>query len=423
LIFSRSVLPSGIRVLTERMPEVRSASIGFWVGVGSRDEPADLQGSSHFLEHLLFKGTEKRSARDIAEAFDAVGGEANAFSAKEYTCVYGRVLDKDLPMAVDFLADMVRNSILRPEDVASERKVILEEIAMHEDTPDDLVHDVFAEALFGTHPLGREVMGTVETVNSISPESLRRFHVENYHPHNTVVAAVGNVDHDEVVSWIESFFPGGERRAAPRSPNVPTASREVRVVRRKTEQAHIVAGGLGYSRQHPDRFAWGVLDNLLGGGMSSRLFQEIREKRGLAYSVYSYRSMFGETGLYGVYAGTAPGNALEVLRIVSEEMDRLVDEGITEDELERAKGHTRGGIVLGLEDPSSRMSRLGKSELIRGEILSVDELIARVDAVTLDDVNRVGRELLGHDSRVLAVVGPFKQSELDAWDDPAPVAR
>ena len=416
MIFSRSVLPSGIRVLTERMPEVRSVSIGFWIGVGSRDEPAPLQGSSHFLEHLLFKGTEKRGAREIAEAFDAVGGEANAFSAKEYTCVYGRVLDKDLPMAADYLADMVRNAILRPEDVASERKVILEEIAMHEDTPDDLVHDVFAEALFGTHPLGREVMGTVQTVNAISPESLRCFHHNNYHPHNTVVAAAGNVDHEEVVSWIEAFFPGDQRRSEPRAPDVPTASRGVTVVRRKTEQAHIVVGGLGYSRQDPDRFAWGVLDNLLGGGMSSRLFQEIREKRGLAYSVYSYRSMFSETGLYAIYAGTAPASAKEVLQLIGEEMDRLVTDGITEDELERAKGHTRGGIVLGLEDPSSRMSRLGKSELIRGEILSIDELVARVDAVTLDDVNRVGRELLAPGGRVLTVVGPFKASDFDGWD-------
>jgi predicted Zn-dependent peptidase len=416
MIFSRSVLPSGIRVLTERMPEVRSVSIGFWIGVGSRDEPAPLQGSSHFLEHLLFKGTEKRGAREIAEAFDAVGGEANAFSAKEYTCVYGRVLDKDLPMAADYLADMVRNAILRPEDVTSERKVILEEIAMHEDTPDDLVHDVFAEALFGSHPLGREVMGTVQTVNAISPESLRDFHQDNYHPHNTVVAAAGNVDHEEVVSWIESFFPGDQRRSEPRAPDVPTASRGVMVVRRKTEQAHIVVGGLGYSRQKPDRFAWGVLDNLLGGGMSSRLFQEIREKRGLAYSVYSYRSMFSETGLYAIYAGTAPGNAKEVLQLIGEEMGRLVAHGITEEELERAKGHTRGGIVLGLEDPSSRMSRLGKSELIRGEILSIDELVARVDAVTLEDVNRVGRELLAPEGRVLTVVGPFKTSDFDGWD-------
>ncbi|MGH2720195.1 MAG: M16 family metallopeptidase [Actinomycetota bacterium] len=416
MIFSRSVLPSGIRVLTERMPEIRSVSIGFWVGVGSRDEPASLQGSSHFLEHLLFKGTEKRSARGIAEAFDAVGGEANAFSAKEYTCVYGRVLDKDLPMAADFLADMVRNSILRAEDVDSERKVILEEIAMHEDTPDDLVHDVFAEALFGAHPLGREVMGTVQTVNAVTPGSLREFHDANYHPHNTVVAAAGNVDHEDVVSWIESFFPGDERRSEPRASDVPVFSRGVTVVRRRTEQAHIVVGGPGYSRQHPDRFAWGVLDNLLGGGMSSRLFQEIREKRGMAYSVYSYRSMFSETGLYGIYAGTAPANTQEVLQVVAEELDRLLELGITEEELERAKGHTRGGIVLGLEDPSSRMSRLGKSELIRGEILSVDELVARVDAVTLEDVNRVARDLLRPGSRVLAVVGPFKRSDFESWD-------
>lgn len=411
MLFSRTRLESGVRVVTERMPEVRSASIGFWVGVGSRDEPPELQGSSHLLEHLLFKGSERRNARDIAEAFDAVGGEANAFSTKEYTCVYARVLDQDLSMAVDTLADMTRDPSLRGEDVESERRVVLEEIAMHEDTPEDLVHDVFAEAVFGEHPLGREVMGTVASVNSISRENLVEFHRANYHPRSLVVAAAGNIDHAEVVSWIERFFPPDDRSPAPREQSIPSPAAQMRVVNRATEQAHIVLGGLGYARKHPDRFAWGVLDNLLGGGMSSRLFQEIREDRGLAYAVYSYRNVFSETGSYGVYAGTAPGNAKEVVKIISSEFDRLLEAGITTEELGRAKGHTRGGLVLGLEDSSSRMSRLGRSELVHGEILSIDELIARVDAVTREDVGRVVRDLLRPDARVLAVIGPFSDED------------
>lgn len=286
---------------------------------------------------------------------------------------------------------------------------------MHEDTPDDLVHDVFAETVFGNHPLAREVMGTVESVNAISADTLREFHDANYHPHNMVVAAAGNVDHADVIGWIESSFPGDERRCAPRRPALPVASSRVRVVNRSTEQAHIVVGGPAYPRDHPDRFAWGVLDNLLGGAMSSRLFQEVRERRGLAYSVYSYRSVFSETGLYGIYAGTAPGNAVEVLRIIADELDSLVQDGVTEEELERAKGHTRGGLVLSLEDPSSRMSRLGKSELVGGEILSIDELVARVDQVTLEDVARVGRELLRPESRILTVIGPFSEDDFSCW--------
>lgn len=416
MIFDRTVLPSGIRVLTERMPEVRSVTIGFWVGVGSRDEPAELQGASHFLEHLLFKGTEKRSAQDIAEQFDAVGGEANAFSAKEYTCFYGRVLDEDLPTATDVLIDMLRNPVIREDDVDSERNVILEELAMHEDTPEDLVHDVFLETLFGSHPLGREVMGTVDTVKSITASSLREFHDFNYHPKNIVVSAAGNVDHAQVVDWIQSEFVEDAHEVHPRSVLIPEPHLErMKIIERTTEQAHIVIGGIGYSRSHPDRFAWGVLDTLLGGGMSSRLFQQIREKRGLTYSVYSYRNTWSEVGSWGVYAGTTPNKAAEVLDLATAELDLLLDKGITQQELERAKGHMRGGVVLGLEDPSSRMSRLGKSELVHGEILSIDEVIARIDTVILDDVARVAADLLAPERRVLTVIGPFTEDDFTVW--------
>jgi predicted Zn-dependent peptidase len=415
MLFSRTVLPSRIRVVTERMPEVRSASIGFWVAVGSRDEPIELQGSSHLLEHVLFKGTEKRSSREIAESFESVGGEANAFSAKEYTCFFGRVLDKDLPMATEVLVDMLTSGALRPEDVESEKKVVLEEIAMREDMPDDTVHDLFAETLFGDHPLSREVMGTIESVGSITADTLRGFYSTYYGPVNIVVAAAGSVDHTALVGAVENAFPTDGGTPVMRKLDMPASTGRLRVIHRPTEQAHIVIGGLGYSRHHPDRFAWGVLDDLLGGASASRLFQEVREKRGLAYSVYSYRNLFSETGLYAIYAGTAPGKVMEVLKVIEDELDRLLDEGAAEPELERAKGHSRGGLVLSLEDPSSRMSRLGRSELVHGEILSIDELISRVDAVTLEDVSRVARDLLRPEGRILTVVGPFTEEDFAWW--------
>lgn len=413
--FERTVLPGGTRVLTESMTEVRSVALGFWVGVGSRDEPSELQGATHFLEHLLFKGTEAHSAKDIAEAFDAVGGEANAFSAKEYTCFHGRILDRDAPMAMELLADMLRRPMLRPEDVESERNVILEELAMHEDTPEDLVHDLFSQALFGEHPLGREVMGTSETVRAISRDDLASFHEQRYQSSNIVVAAAGSVGHEQIIEWLTAEFGPDGPAFSPRVPAPTAAANRVTVVGRPTEQTHIVVGGLGYSRNDPARFAWGVLDNLLGCGTSSRLFQQVRESRGLAYSVFSYRNMYSETGDWAVYAGTAPANVPRLLEVVMTELDELVEKGATKEELERAKGATEGGMVMALEDPASRMSRLGKSELVGAEILSTDEIIARVEAVTLDEVARVAHELLAPERRVLTVLGPFSHSDFRGW--------
>lgn len=386
-------------------------ALGFWVGVGSRDEPPELQGATHFLEHLLFKGTQRHSARQIAEAFDAAGGEANAFSAKEYTCFHGRILDRDAPMAMELLADMLRRPMLRPEDVDSERNVILEELAMHEDTPEDLVHDLFSQALFGDHPLGREVMGTSETVRSITREDLRRFHSERYRSSNIVVAAAGSISHSQITDWLRSEFGPEGPPPPPRIPAPRRPANKLKVVRRNTEQTHVVIGGLGFARNHPARFAWGVLDNLLGCGTSSRLFQQVREARGLAYSVFSYRNMYSEIGDWAIYAGTAPGNVHRLLEVVLTELDQLVADGATKEELERAKGATEGGMVMALEDPASRMSRLGKSELVGAEILSTDEIIARVEAVTLDEVAEVASELLAPGNRVLTVLGPFSESE------------
>lgn len=402
-------------MLTEAMSEVRSAALGFWVGIGSRDEPPELQGATHFLEHLIFKGTEKYSARYIAEAFDAVGGEANAFSAKEYTCFHSRVLDRDIEMSLSVLGDMLRHPMLRGDDVDSERSVILEELAMHEDTPEDLVHDVFTQAIFGDHSLGREVMGTTETVASLTRENLQDFHRASYHSPNIVIAAAGSVDHGQIVEWVNAEFGAEEGPPPARIPAKPEPATRLKVVRRPTEQAHVVLGGIGYQRDHPSRFAWGVLDNLLGCGTSSRLFQQVREKRGLAYSVFSYRNMYSEIGDWAVYAGTAPSNVPRLLEVVTEELDRLVSDGATAEELKRAKGATEGAMVMALEDPASRMSRLGKSELVGAEILSMDEIINRVDAVTLDDIAAVARDLLAPERRALTVMGPFDEGDFSEW--------
>ncbi|HEU5003496.1 MAG TPA: pitrilysin family protein [Actinomycetota bacterium] len=412
----RSTAANGVRVVTEAMPEVRSASVGFWIGVGSRDEPIELAGASHFLEHLLFKGTGRRSALAIAEAFDAIGGDTNAFTTKEYTCVHGRVLAEDLAMCTDYLADMVASPAIAEEDVEAERRVVLEEIALRDDTPDDLVFDVYAETLFGDQPLGRAVLGTRESIGAVGAGAVRGFHQERYRAPNIVVSAAGQVDHDQVAGWVETLLPPGEAVTPGGAGSGRFLSgRRAEVVAKDSEQVHLVLGGAGYSREHPDRFAWEVLDVLMGGGMSSRLFQEIREQRGLAYSVFSYRELYRETGAFGIYAGTMPENTAEVLKISEGILDTLASAGPTGAEVDRAKGHLKGSLLLSLEDSSNRMSRLGRSELVRGEILTVDELTARLEAVTVGDVARVAADLLRPECRVLTVVGPVEDGDLPGW--------
>jgi predicted Zn-dependent peptidase len=410
--FDRTTLDSGITVVTEHMDEVRSVSVGFWFDVGSRDEPGPIAGSSHFLEHLLFKGTPRRSAKDIADAFDAVGGDVNAFTGKEYTCYYCRVLDDDLPMALDVLSDMVRNSVIDATELESERKVILEEIAMHEDTPDELVHDLYFRAMFDGHPLGRPVLGYNKTISGVQRDEVVGYWRERYAPENLVVAAAGHVNHDELVETVSARFSGIEGKKTRRTGAAPAAATGFSVHRRPTEQAHIVIGTEGLHRAHDDRYALSVLDTTLGGGMSSRLFQEIREKRGLAYSVYSYRSLFADTGSFAVYAGTTPQNAHTVIDLVREQVASVISDGITEAELKRSKGHSKGSLVLSSEDPGSRMSRLGRQQLTTGEIVSIDELIARYESVEMDDIARVAHSVLDGPT-LTTVVGPFDQDAFE----------
>jgi predicted Zn-dependent peptidase len=418
MAIGRTEFTSGLRVLTERMPGVRSVALGFWVLAGSRDEPPAISGSSHFLEHLLFKGTRDRTARDIAEAFDAVGGDVNAFTAKEYTCFYARVRDRDLPMAVDHLCDMLQNSLIRGGDVDAERQVILEEINMHEDTPDDAIHDLFNEVLWPDHPLGRPILGTVGSITDATPAQIRRFYRRHYVPGNLVVVAAGSLRHEDLVEQIRRRMDtGGVRSEGPAAWNLreigdaPTPSGGTQIRRRKTEQAHIVLGTNGLSRSDPDRFALGIVNVALGGGMSSRLFQEVREKRGLAYSVYSYHTMFVDAGLFATYAGTTPARGKEVLSILRDQLQDVAEGGLTEEEFERAKGHMKGSLVLSLDDPSGRMSRLGKSEISHGEILGVNEMLRRIDAVSFDGAKAVAKRVLSQPMS-LAVIGPFAKGAL-----------
>ena len=410
-----TVLPGGLRIVTEAMPTVRSVTVGIWVGVGSRDEAPSLAGASHYLEHLLFKGTRRRDAMTISSAIDAVGGEMNAFTSKEYTCFYARVLDTDLPLAVDMVCDLVTSSVIKAADVESERGVILEEIAMHEDDPTDMVHDQFAQVLFGAGPLGRPVLGSVESIETIGRSAIAGYYRRRYRPQDMVVAVAGNVDHASVVRLVKAAFvtaglagesaaPAGPRLGLQRAAGVGG----VRVIRRTTEQANVVIGTPGVSRRDDRRFALGVLNAALGGGMSSRLFQEVREKRGLAYSVYSYHAQYADTGLFGIYAGCVPRKVDDVLAICREEVEKVTDHGITAEELERGKGQLRGSLVLGLEDTGSRMSRIGKAELVYGELLSVDNIIDRINKVSLDDVSSVAAEVLAA-KPTLAVVGPFDE--------------
>ncbi|HEX4656182.1 MAG TPA: pitrilysin family protein [Streptosporangiaceae bacterium] len=413
----RTVLPGGLRVITESLPAVRSAAFGIWAGVGSRDEDHAHAGATHYLEHLLFKGTSRRSALDISAAMDAVGGELNAFTAKEYTCYYARVLDADLPLAIDVLADMVTGSLIEPKDVDAERGVILEEIAMNEDDPSDTVHEAFAAQLFGDTPLGRPILGSVDSINSITRAQIAEHFAARYRPENLVVAAAGSLDHAEVVELTRSAFaPVLTGNADPVPPRLAGQGGEegraagagvgVRLVSRGIEQANLVLGCGALSRTDDRRFALGVLNAALGGGMSSRLFQEVREKRGLAYSVYSFSSQHADTGLWGVYAGCLPAKADEVLSICRDEIDKVVSGGLTDAELDRGKGQLRGSIVLGLEDPSSRMSRLGKSELVYPQLEPVEEILASIEGVTHDDVREVAAAVLAR-PKALAVVGPF----------------
>ncbi|WP_189236886.1 M16 family metallopeptidase [Planomonospora parontospora] len=416
-VVRRTVLPGGLRVVTETMPTVRSVAVGMWVGIGSRDEDPEHMGASHFLEHLLFKGTPTRDALEISAAIEGIGGEINAFTAKEYTCYYARVLDEDLRVAIDVLADVVTSSLITADDVEAERGVILEEIAMHDDDPSDVVHEQFSAEMYGDTPIGRPILGTVESINAIGRDRIDEYYRDRYLPSRTVVSVAGNVTHEQVVELVAAAYERAGALGGDAEPVPPRVSGEtvparsgVRVLHRPTEQANLVLGTTGLTRTDERRFALGVLNAALGGGMSSRLFQEIREKRGLAYSAYSYTSQYADTGQFGVYVGCLPSKTDEVLKICREELLRVVADGFSEEEIARGKGQMRGGLVLGLEDTGSRMSRIGKGELVYDELLSVDEVLARIEAVTPEEISEVAADVLTR-PRTLAVIGPYEDKD------------
>jgi len=411
-VVRRTILPGGIRVISESVPGVRSVAFGVWIGVGSRDETASLSGASHYLEHLLFKGTKRRDALSIASALDEVGGELNAFTGKEYTCYYARVLDTDLPVAVDVVCDMVVSSVLASKEVDNERGVILEEIAMHDDDPGDSVHDAFARLVWPSDPLGRPVLGTVSSIESMSRTSIAGYYRRRYRGDQLVITAAGNVDHATLVRLVKKAVAhiDLDDSRAPAAPRIggrePAFALGTTVRGRPTEQANIVLGVPGLSRHDERRFTLGVLNAALGGGMSSRLFQEVRELRGLAYSVYSFTSHYADTGVFGVYAGCHPERASQVIELCREQLALAASLGLSAEELSRGKGQMRGGLVLGLEDTGSRMSRLGKAELVYGELMTVEEILANIEAVTLSGARSLAAELLDHRDS-LAVIGPY----------------
>ncbi|MBY6367410.1 insulinase family protein [Rhodococcus corynebacterioides] len=413
----RTVLPGGVRVVTEFVPGVRSASVGVWVAVGSRDEGRTVAGAAHFLEHLLFKATPTRTALDIAQVMDGVGGELNAFTSKENTCFYAHVLDEDLHLGLDLVADVVLRGLCRSADVDVERQVVLEEIAMRDDDPEDLLGDAFLTALFGDHPVGRPVIGSSDSIESMTRRQLHSFHTRRYTPDRMVVAVAGNVDHEDVVSGVRRAF--GDRLdvsadpAPRRDARRPVlASPTLSLTTRDSEQAHLCLGMQAYGRYEGHRWALSVLNTAIGGGLSSRLFQSIREERGLAYSVYSSVDTFADTGAFSVYAGCQPENLAEVADTVRHVLADVAAHGITDAECARAKGSMRGSLVLGLEDSGSRMNRIGRSELNYGNHRSVEETLRRIDDVTLDDVRAVAEDLLRR-PMAAAVVGPYDRvSEL-----------
>jgi len=410
----RTVLPSGLRIVTEEVPSVRSAAIGIWVNVGSRDETPAVAGASHFLEHLLFKGTTRRSALEITATVEAVGGEMNAFTGKEYTCFYARVIDTDLPMAIDVVSDLITSSIVSALDVDAERKVVLEEIAMRDDDPSDLVHDLYAETYYGDTQLGRPILGTIKSIKEMSRGSVFNYYKKKYLPQDLVVAVAGNIKHKRVVAMVidalsrDNFL---DVKGSPQiRPNTPVKTKPVQSVgllNRKTEQAHMFYGMEGVARADDRRFAMGVLASALGGGMSSRLFQEIREKRGLAYSVYAYAQQFAGSGQIGFYAGCNPSKAIEVVEIIREVLADVAENGMSHKEIERAKGAVRGSLVLSQEDSASRMSRIGKNEIVYGQVMGFDDILKAIARVNPTDVREIASEYLTK-SPTLALVGPFK---------------
>lgn len=406
--YRKGLLPNGIRVVTERMPHVRSVAVGVWVETGSRHEPEARSGISHFIEHLVFKGTESRTAEEIARVVDSAGGQMDAFTSKEHTCFYINILDRHLPLAVDLLSDILLHARFAAEDIEREKTVVLQEFRMVEDTPEDLIHDLLAQRVWPDHPLGRPILGSKDVVLGLGREAILAHFVEEYCPAKVTIAAAGRVDHDELVELLAPRFEGFQRLSAPRDGLPPVTAPGVEVVAKPLEQVHFLLGLPGLHHTAAERYALYLLNTVMGGSLSSRLFQEVRERQGLVYSIYSGSAAFRDAGLLYIYAGTEAAHFPKVLRLTLDELAKLRNKGITEDELVRSKEHLKGNLMLSLESTSSRMNRLAKQELYFGQFFSLDEILAAVDAVTVEEVQRLIERLIVERDLSLVALGPVE---------------
>jgi predicted Zn-dependent peptidase len=413
--YDLTTLPNGLRIITETMPSLRSVAMGCWVDTGARDENDNEAGVSHFLEHLLFKGSDKLSAREVNETLDAIGAESNAFTSKEATCYWTRLLDQDLAVGMDVLSEIIQRPAFRLNEIDSERQVVVEEINMNDDDPSDVVFENFSTAVFANHPLQEPVLGTRESIRSMTRDDIHGYWKRRYGAGSLVVAAAGSVDHDSFVDLVAERFGDWSGDSVAHHNGLAEIQPTVALTPRDTEQAHLVIGGPGLDRSDERRWAFEVLNHVMGSGMSSRLFREVREERGLAYAVYGFKLAYADNGAWGVHVGTTPNQTDTAMTVIRDELAKVVDEGITPEELERAKGSMRGGLALSLEDSNSRMVRLGRDELAGMPHLSVDERLEKLEGVDLDHVKAVAGDIYGAQTRVMGAVGPFDEHDLDQY--------
>jgi predicted Zn-dependent peptidase len=408
--------PNGLRLVMEKIPSVRSISLGIWIGTGSKYETKENNGISHFIEHMLFKGTNTRTAREIAESFDSIGGHLNAFTSKEYTCYYAKVLDQHLPIAFEVLSDMFFNSVFDPKELEKEKNVVLEELKMYEDAPDDIVHDLISKASHMDHSLGYTILGEEQVLNRLTPDDLREYISNQYSPQNTVIAVAGNIDEEEMIRLTEQYF--SHYSANNQFPVIgqPEMTYEHLFKEKETEQAHFCLGIKGLPIGSPDVYPLILLNNILGGSMSSRLFQEIREERGLAYSVFSYHSSFKEMGSLHLYAGTAPHQLEQVYELCIQALQSLAANGITKKELSNGKEMLKGNLMLSLESTNSRMSRIGKNELVLKRHLTLDEIVQKIDAIKLEEVHNLAANLFKQ-KHSFALVSPLDKIPTSVHQD------
>lgn len=411
-MYKKTTLDNGLRIITEEIPFFKSATIGIWVDTGSRNEIPANSGISHFIEHMIFKGTGTKSATDIAEIMDGVGGQLNAFTEKEHTCFYARVLDRHVELALDLLSDMLLNSVFDAEELNRERSVILDEIRLYDDSPEDIIFDMFNQLIWKGHSLGRPVLGTTETVENITRGDILSYMAEHYTAEHIVISATGNIEHENFVKLIEKFagkLPAGQKARA-LSDRVVIQQRQKQIRCKDSEQAYVIFGREGVSHRHEQKYCLTMLDSILGGSMSSRIFQEIREKRGLAYSVGSFTTCLSDTGLFGIFAGTSPDTLPQVTSLIIEITEKMKTEGATAGELERAREQLKGSLSLALESTSGRMIRLAKSEMHHGRLITHEEIFEKLDKVTLEDIYEMARTQLDTDSYSATVLGPVEEN-------------